>query len=74
MSYWEPPTEDPNEAHVAEAEALLAMTGADVARHAAETGRTVAEVRRWRAKKIDDYRSVNPDELTPDQNRRLFGA
>lgn len=74
MSYWEPPGDDPLEIHVREAEALLAMTDAQIAAEAAELSQTVADYRRWRQRKIDDYRSVNPDDLTPDQNRRLFDA
>lgn len=72
MSYWEPPGEDDWEMHVKEAELYLDMTDEDIRADAAAMGVTVAEYRRWREQKIERYRQVNPDHLTPDQNRRLF--
>lgn len=72
MSYWEPPGEDPMEMLVTEAEALLDMTDQDIAAVAAELGVSVAEYEQRRQRKIADYRSVNPHDLTPDQHWRLF--
>lgn len=72
-SYWEPPGEDPIELHIAEAELFINMTPENVAASAAELGMSVAEYEQWRQKKIGRYRSVNEDDLTPDQYRRLFG-
>lgn len=72
MSYWEPPTADPMELLVMEAEAWLDMSDADIAIFARKTGRTEAEARALVAEKISRYRLVNPHDLSPDQYRRLF--
>lgn len=72
MSYTEPPGEDPYDLHVADAEAVLDMTEADIRRVAGALGVSVAEYRRRREQKIERLRQVNTDDLTPDQYRRLF--
>jgi hypothetical protein len=66
-------TPDNMEMLVQEAELYINMTEADIVAHAAAVEMTVDDYRRWREKKIVDYRQVDPDSLTRDQYRRLFG-